>query len=131
MFNSSFSLTSPAVIPRCGFSDPWAKFMITFDEVMENVREIGGLDRLRVHAVRNDSSHLYNMEMGFPLQIMVRITNYDGMRTSAHCEAEFYLDEKTGQAAAWSGEEEHRGDTDTVIKALADAILKQLQAQVI
>lgn len=133
MHSSSFSIGSPVQVSRCGLLDLWFKFCIAFDEAMEHIEHIGGGDRLRVSAIRNDSSHLYSMECGFPLQIMIRVTDWNAKNTPAHLSARLYLNKKTGEVIGLVddavGVQLCRGDVDTAMKAISAELLKHLQVQ--
>ena len=128
---TTFAIGEPAVVSRCSLLEACTKLAIAFDETMESVPEIGGVDRVHVYAVRNDSSHLYTMDLGFPLSLNCRIM--DGLgKTMTGVYARFYLNKETNEAWALVDDvsrEEFRGDIDTVVKSLSTAILKQLQSQ--
>jgi len=128
---TTFAIGEPAVVSRCSLLEACTKLAVAFDETMESVPEIGGVDRIHVYAVRNNSSHLYIEGFGFPLSLNCRIM--DGLgKTVTGVYGRLYINEETNEAWACvddASREESRGDIDAVVKTLSAGILKQLQGQ--
>ena len=127
---TTFSICEPALVSRCSLLEAYTKLTVVFDETMESVPEIGGVDRVYVSVFRNDSSHLYIEGSAFPLTLYCQIQDGLGKSvTGVH--ARLYVNKETNEAQAWAANEEFRGDIDTVVKWLSTAILEQLQSQFI
>ncbi|MCH8741940.1 hypothetical protein IH779_03510 [Patescibacteria group bacterium] len=128
---TTFSICEPALVSRCSLLEAYTKLTVVFDETMESVPEIGGVDRVYVSVFRNDSSHLYIEGSAFPLTLYCQIQ--DGLGKSVTgVYAGLYVNKETNEARAWANDdsrEEFRGDIDTVVKWLSTAILEQLQSQ--
>ena len=136
MHSTVFSIGSPVVVSRCGLLELWTKFCIAFDEAMQDVEFIGNedCDRLRVSAVRNDSSHLYFLNHAFPLSITVKVTDFNAKTTSAHLHACLYLNKETSEVVGFvdiEGAQKCHGDVDSTLKQFSAELLKQLQAQAV
>jgi len=70
-----FGICEAAVLSRCNLLEVCTKLAVAFDETMENVAEIRGVDQVKISARRCvDSSH-HHMKFGFPLSINCRITD--------------------------------------------------------
>jgi len=126
-----FSIQQPKVISRCEMLEVWNKFVLAFDEVLEEVSSIGGCERVSVFAVRNDSSHLYRVDCGFPLVIVSSVQNGLGRIVGEGHDAHVWINNKTGQllvSLTAIGSDEIVGENhELVVTRLSIALLNLLK----
>src|SRR3989344_1712890 len=97
---SSFCISEPQILARCGQLDAWNKFTLALAEVAEGVSHIGPSERIRVSGCRNESSHFYIQDYGLPLYINFRLMDGLGKLVGHAYSARLYVNE-SGQAAGW------------------------------